>query len=77
VNLDDNLARAEKFARNQDVDFPLLVSTAKSIGREFGVDRLPMVLFLDRAGVTRVAHREFKTRDEARYVRELRKLLDE
>lgn len=77
VNLDDNLARAEKFARAQDVGFQLLLSTAKSTGREFGVDRLPMVLFLDRAGVLRVAHREFKTRDEAQYVRELRKLLDE
>lgn len=77
VNLDDNLARAEKFARSQDVDFQLLVSTAKSTGREFGIDRLPMVLFIDRAGVLRVAHREFKTRDEAQYVRELRKLLDE
>ena len=77
VNLDDNLSRAEKFARSQDVDFQLLLSTAKSTGREFGVDRLPMVLFIDRAGVLRVAHREFKTRDEAQYVRELRKLLDE
>lgn len=77
VNLDDNLSRAEKFARSQDVDFQLLVSTAKTTGREFGIDRLPMVLFLDRAGVLRVAHREFKTRDEAQYVRELRKLLDE
>jgi peroxiredoxin len=77
VNLDDNLARAERFARAQDVGFPLLVSTAKTIGREFGVDRLPMVLFLDRAGVLRVAHREFKTRDEAQYVRELRMLLNE
>jgi peroxiredoxin len=77
VNLDDNRARAEKFARAQDVGFPLLVSTAKSTGREFGVDRLPMVLFLDRAGVLRVAHREFKSRDEAQYVRELRALLNE
>ena len=77
VNLDDNLSRAEKFARSQDVDFQLLVSTAKTTGREFGIDRLPMVLFLDRAGVLRVAHREFKSRDEAQYVRELRKLLDE
>ena len=77
VNLDDNLARAEKFARAQDVDFQLLVSTAKTTGREFGVDRLPMVMFLDRSGVLRVAHREFKSRDEAQYVRELRKLLDE
>lgn len=77
VNLDDNTLRAEKFARAQEVGFPLLLSTAKSIGREFGVDRLPMVLFIDRAGVLRVAHREFKKRDEAQYVRELRKLLDE
>jgi peroxiredoxin len=77
VNLDDNLARAEKFARAQDVGFPLLLSTAKSTGRDFAVDRLPMVLFLDRAGVLRVAHREFKSRDEAQYVRELRALLNE
>jgi peroxiredoxin len=77
VNLDDNPARAEKFARAQNVGFPMLVSTTKSTGREFAVDRLPMVLFLDRAGVLRVAHREFKTRDEAIYVRELRALLNE
>jgi hypothetical protein len=36
-----------------------------------------MLVFVDRAGVLRVAHREFKTRDEAQYVRELRTLLDE
>lgn len=77
VNLDDNLARAERFARAQRVGFPLLVSTPKEVGREFRVDRLPMVLFLDREGVLRAAHREFKTRDEAQYVRELRTLLNE
>ncbi|HEU4779751.1 MAG TPA: TlpA disulfide reductase family protein [Steroidobacteraceae bacterium] len=77
VNLDDNTLRAEKFARAQDVDFQLLVATAKSTGRDFRVDRLPMILFVDRAGVLRVAHREFKSRDEAQYVRELRTLLDE
>jgi peroxiredoxin len=77
VNLDDNLARAEKFARAQDVQFPLLVSTPRNTGRDYGVDRLPMVVFVDRAGVLRVAHREFKSRDEATYVRELRTLLDE
>ena len=77
VNLDDNTPRAEKFARAQDVDFQLLVATAKATGRDFRVDRLPMLLFVDRAGVLRVAHREFKSRDEALYVRELRTLLDE
>ncbi len=77
VNLDDNTVRAEKFARAQDVDFQLLVATAKSTGRDFRVDRLPMIVFVDRAGVLRVAHREFKSQDEAKYVRQLRTLLDE
>jgi len=77
VNLDDNGARAEKFARAQDVQFQLLVATAKSTGSDFRVDRLPMLVFVDREGVLRVAHREFKSRDEAQYVRELRTLLDE
>jgi peroxiredoxin len=77
VNLDDNVARAEKFARAQDVQFQLLVSTAKTTGRDYRVDRLPMIVFVDRAGVLRAAHREFKARDEAMYVRELRTLLDE
>jgi len=77
VNLDDNPLRAEKFARAQEVDFQLLVATAKSTGRDFQVDRLPMLLFVDRAGVLRVAHREYRSRDEAVYVRELRTLLDE
>jgi peroxiredoxin len=77
VNLDDNIVRAEKFARAQDVQFQLLVATAKTTGRDFRVDRLPMIVFVDREGVLRVAHREFHARDEARYVRELRNLLDE
>ena len=77
VNLDDNLARAQKFARAQDVQFPLLISTPRNTGQDFDVDRLPMVVFVDRSGFLRVAHREFKSRDEATYVRELRSLLDE
>jgi peroxiredoxin len=77
VNLDDNVARAEKFARAQDVQFPLLISTPENTGRDYRVDRLPMTVFLDREGVLRAAHREFKASDEAMYVRELRTLLNE
>ena len=77
VNLDDNVARAEKFARAQDVQFQLLVATAKNTGRDYRIDRLPMLVFVDRAGVLRAAHREFKKRDEETYVRELRTLLNE
>jgi peroxiredoxin len=77
VNLDDNLTRAEKFARAQDVQFQLLVAAPEHTGSDFRVDRLPMTVFVDREGVLRVAHREFKASDEALYVRELRSLLNE
>ena len=77
VNLDDNVARAEKFARAQDVQFQLLISTPENTGRDYRVDRLPMMVFVDREGVLRAAHREFKASDEAKYVRELRTLLNE
>jgi peroxiredoxin len=77
VNLDDDLARAEKFARSQDVQFQLLISTPESTGRDYQIDRVPMMVFVDRSGVLRAAHREFKSRDEALYVRELRTLLNE
>jgi hypothetical protein len=36
-----------------------------------------MMVFVDREGVLRSAHREFKASDEAKYVRELRTLLNE
>ena len=77
VNLDDDTARAEKFARAQDVQFQLLISAPENTGRDFQVDRLPMMVFVDREGVLRAAHREFKASDEAKYVRELRTLLNE
>ena len=77
VNLDDNLERAEKFARSQGVQFQLLVSTPESTGRDYRIDRVPMMVFVDRSGVLRAAHREFRAHDEATYVRELRTLLNE
>jgi len=77
VNLDDDVARAETFARAQAGHFPLLISTPEHTGRDYLVDRLPMMVFVDREGVLRAAHREFKSSDEATYVRELRTLLNE
>jgi peroxiredoxin len=71
VNLDDDVARAE------NVQFPLLISTPGNTGRDYRVDRLPMMVFVDREGVLRAAYREFKSSDEATYVRELRTLLNE
>jgi peroxiredoxin len=77
VNLDENVRRAQEFARAQNVRFPLLVAPQAGTGRSYRVDSLPMMVIVDRLGKLRAAHREFKARDEALYVRELRALLDE
>jgi len=77
VNLDDDVARAERFARSQDVQFQLLISAPENTGRDYRIDRVPMMVFVDREGVLRAAHREFRSHDEATYVRELRTLLNE
>ena len=77
VNLDSDLPRAEKFARAQNVQFLLLISAPENTGADYHIDRVPMMVFVDRAGVLRAAHREFKSRDEDLYVRELRTLLNE
>jgi peroxiredoxin len=49
VNLDANLARAEKFARSQTVQFPLLIAAPETIGRDYHIDRVPMTVFVDRS----------------------------
>jgi len=77
VNLDANVTRAEKFARSQNVQFPLLIIAPENTGRDYHIDRVPMMVFVDRSGVLRAAYREFKSRDENLYVRELRTLLNE
>jgi peroxiredoxin len=67
VNLDANLARAEKFARSQTVQFPLLIAAPETIGRDYHIDRVPMTVFVDRSGVLRAAFREFKSHDDSAY----------
>ena len=59
------------------MQFPLLISAPENTGADYRIDRVPMMVFVDRSGVLRAAHREFKARDEDLYVRELRKLLNE
>jgi peroxiredoxin len=77
INLDDNVKRAQEFAQAQQVSFPMVVEPSKEVGRQYLVDTVPMAVFIDRAGNVRRVHREWKSRDEGSYVRELRVLLNE
>ncbi len=68
---------ARDFAGGHRVDFPMLFDAAEDVSRRYEVDRLPMVVLVDRNGTIRDVQRDFASRDQALYLRELRALLNE
>ena len=77
VNVDDDQAKAAQVIAAHRATFPMLLDPAKSVARTYGVDNLPMLLLVDRAGTIRYAYRDFHSRDEATYLAQTRQLLDE
>lgn len=77
VNVDDDQLAAAEYAVAHPVSFPVLLDPGKTVAREYRVDNLPMLLLVDRSGVIRQVHREFGKGSEARYLEQIRVLLDE
>jgi len=76
VSVDDNLTRAEQFARARTASFPMLLDGPKNVSRSFVIDRLPTIVLIDRAGVVRYI-RSDNGADERSYVVQIRTLLDD
>jgi peroxiredoxin len=76
VSVDDDLERAGRFAREHPARFPLLADRTKEVSRAFGIDRLPSIVLIDRAGVVRYVYRDYQSSDST-YVARLRLLLDD
>jgi peroxiredoxin len=77
VNVDDDQAAALEYAVNHPVSFPVLLDPVKGVAREFRVDNLPMLLMVDRAGVIRHVHRDYRSGSDALYLDQVKVLLDE
>jgi peroxiredoxin len=77
VNVDDDQVAAADFARAHPVNFPLLLDPAKDVARQYRVDNLPMLLLVDRAGVIRHVHRNYRSGSDVQYLDQLKVLLDE
>lgn len=77
VNIDDDQQRAREYLQSVRTGFPMLLDPGKQVGHSYDIDSLPMVLLIDRAGVVRFVHRDYKAGAEAEYLRELKILLDE
>jgi peroxiredoxin len=77
VNVDDNQLAAADFAIAHPVSFPVLLDPDKGVARAFRVDNLPMLLFIDRAGMVRHVHRDYRSGDGDKFLQRIRPLLDE
>jgi peroxiredoxin len=77
VSVDEDLNRAREFAGAMKVSYPLMFDTGSSIGRDYLLEKMPMTILVDRAGVVRYSNVGFKRGDERAYLDHLRELLRE
>lgn len=76
VSVDDDMQRAQSYARAHSASFPLLLDSSKGVGRAFEIDRLPSTVLIDRSGVVRYLHSDDSATDPS-YVAQIRELLDD
>ncbi len=77
VNVDDDQQAAVQFAVRHPVSFPVLLDPDKAVSRAWRVDHLPMLMLVDRGGVVRQVHRDYRGGDEKAWLERIRQLLDE
>jgi peroxiredoxin len=77
VSVDEDLSRAREFAGAMKVSYPILFDTGSDIGRDYYLQKMPMTILVDRAGVVRYSTVGFKRGDERAYLDHIRELLRE
>jgi peroxiredoxin len=77
VSVDEDLVRAREFAGAMKVSYPIMFDTGSDIGREYLLQKMPMTILVDRAGVVRYSNVGFKRGDERAYLDHIRELLRE
>jgi peroxiredoxin len=77
VSVDEDLDRARAFAAAMKVSYPMMFDTGSNIGRDYLLQKMPMTILVDRAGVVRYTNVGFKRGDERAYLDHIRELLRE
>jgi peroxiredoxin len=77
ISVDEDLVRAQEFAAAMKVSYPLMFETGSGIGRDYLLEKMPMTILVDRAGVVRYSNVGFKRGDERAYLDHIRELLRE
>jgi peroxiredoxin len=77
VSVDEDLVHAREFAGAMKVSYPIVFDTGSDIGRQYQLQKMPMTILVDRAGVVRYTNVGFKRGDERAYLDHIRELLRE
>jgi peroxiredoxin len=77
ISVDEDLRRAGEFAASMRVSYPILFDTGSNLGRDYFLEKMPMTILVDRAGVVRYSKAGFKLGDERAYLDQIRELLRE
>ncbi len=77
VSVDEDAARAREFADAMKVRYPILLDTDPAVGRDYLLEKMPVTILVDRAGVVRYSNVGFKPGDERAYLDHIRELLRE
>jgi peroxiredoxin len=77
VSVDDDLRRSREFATAMHVSYPLLFDTGSEIGKDYLLQKMPVTILVDRAGVVRYSAVGFRRGDERIYLDQIRELLRE
>ena len=77
VSLDQNARQAADGARALDATYSVLHDAGGEVGRLYTVDRMPMMVLIDRAGVVRDVFEGYRRGNEDEYLQRVQALLRE
>jgi peroxiredoxin len=77
VSVDDDLRRSREFATAMRLSYPILFDTGSEIGKDYLLQKMPVTILVDRAGVVRYTAVGFRRGDERIYLDQIRELLRE
>ena len=77
INVDDDQQDAREYIAAHRTAVPMLLDPEKSVARAYRVDNLPMLLIIDRAGLIRHVHRDYRNGHDVQYLDQIKVLLDE
>lgn len=77
VNVEPELADAERFLKETPVGFPILFDRTNAVTKQYGVSGMPTTILVDRKGRVRWLHRAYRPGDENEYIAQIRAMLRE